>query len=179
MADGCTDPAAAVVDVFLAVMGEVFGPDSSCPPPGGGRVAVRFLAGDGALPVSLFVPGGGECDPLVWVRVSRRYRSRHAEFPAAVVGDRPCGSADVARVLEVEVGVARCTTMEADPDWSTLHAEAVAALDDTWRIETALCVAASRLRAAKPGRLVATDTIVPAGPSGGVIAWSGMAYVQL
>lgn len=176
---GCVDPAAAVIDVFLAVMGEVFDPAGSCPPPGGGRrrPPVRFFAGDGALTGSVLP--GVDCDPLVWVRASHRFRSRAADFPGAYVGDRGCAAADVFRVLAVEVGVARCTSMEAEADWPLLHAEAVAGLDDSWRIETALCAAAGRLRQSLPGRLVATDTVMPRGPEGGVILWSGLAHVQL
>lgn len=177
---GCVDPAAAVIDVFRVVMGEVYDPAGDCPPADAGkrRPPVRFFAGDGALPRSILPPGGG-CEPLLWVRAAHRFRSRDAEFPAAFVGDKPCSAADVRRVLAVEVGVARCTSMEAEADWTVLHGEAVDGLDDSWRIETVLCAAASRLRRAVPGRLVATDTVVPGGPEGGIIVWTGMAYVQL
>lgn len=171
----CHDSASDVVDAFITAMREVFDPTSACPPDGGGSTAVRFFAGDGDLPASLMPnAGSGDCDPLLWVRVAHRFRSRTTEFPAAYVADTPC--TDLTRVLAVEVGVGRCSTMEAEPDWDLLATEAEVSLDDSWRIEKVLCAVSARLRSKT--RAVATDTVAPFGPSGGVIAWTGMAYVQ-
>jgi len=164
------DPAARVVDVFSAVMGELFGP-GDCPPRGGACERVWFYAGDGAMPTV------GECEPLVWVRVAHRFRSKLAGFPAAFVGSGQCQGADVVPVVAVEVGVSRCTSMEVEPDWATQREEALVSLDDSWRIDRALCLAQTRLKSNT--RKFAADTVAPAGPMGGVIAWTGMAYVQL
>lgn len=170
----CHDPASDIINVFLTTMRQAFDPASECPPDGGGSTAVRFFAGDGALPAGNPVEGCEE--PFLWVRAAHRFRSRLGEFPAAYVGDAPCEHTGVRRVLAVEVGVARCTTMDAEPDWDTLSSEAEVSLDDSWRIERVLCAAAKRLRS--PECAVATDTVAPAGPEGGIIAWTGMAYVQ-
>jgi hypothetical protein len=67
--------------------------------------------------------------------------------------------------------------MDAEPDWDTLDNEAIMSLDDSWRIEQTLQAVTRRLRG--PDRAVATDTVAPYGPAGGIIAWTGMAYVQL
>lgn len=92
------------------------------------------------------------------------------------VGDKDCKAADVVRGVAVEVGVARCSDMSAKPKWSVLEREAEISLDDSWRIETALCIAATALKA--DDHAVATDTIAPLGPEGGLIAWTGMAYAS-
>lgn len=168
----CADPAAEVVLTLTAVLREAFDPDGPCgAPEGGGTTVVRFFASDGG------VIWDAKCaQPHVWVRVDRRYRSRVGEFPRAFVGDDPCGSG-VLRVLAVEVGVARCSSADAAPKWDKLEREAQVSLDDSWRIESALCGAVKRLRRAD--RAVATDTVAPVGPEGGLIAWTGMVYVQL
>lgn len=169
------DPAAAIVDAFTVAMGEAFvSGESSCPPRGGKADRVWFFAGDGAIPAAR----GGECEEMVWVRVAHRYRSRPDQFPGAFVGVSPCGQADTVPVLAVEVGVARCTSMEHDPDWAVLRDEAMTSLDDSWRLSVVLCKVAARLRE-REHLLVATDTVVPTGPMGGVIVWTGMAYVQM
>lgn len=174
------DSASDVVNAFIKAMKDAFNPDDKVQPPlGGGSKTVRFFAGDGALPA--FEPhgrGGPGCkEPILWVRVDRRYRSRTKEFPAAFIGDGQCGNKDARRTLAVEIGVARCTDMDANPNWSTLENDAEISLDDSWRIELALCMAATALT--KPDCAVATDTIAPQGPEGGLIAWTGMAYVSL
>lgn len=176
------DPASDVVNAFVVAMKAAFNPaDSVQPPLGGGSTDVRFFASDGALPTSVWDPDNGGLaagcrDPLLWVRVDRRYRAKARDFPAAFVGDKDCKDADVVRALAVEVGIARCSDMSAKPKWSALEREAEVSLDDSWRIETALCLAATALRKAK--HAVATDTIAPLGPEGGLIAWTGMAYVS-
>lgn len=171
-----TDPVSDVVDAFLRAMKAAFNPaDSIAPPLGGGSTDVRFFAGDGALPGSLIPSGSGrKCPPLLWVRVDRRYRYQAGRFPAAYVGDAPCK--DSLRAVAIEVGIGRCSTMEASPTWSQLEREAEIALDDSWRIELALCAAEAELRG--PKRVFATDTVAPVGPEGGITAWTGMAYVQ-
>lgn len=175
------DPASDIVNAFITAMKAAFNPDDTVQAPlGGGSTDVRFFASDGALPTSVVDPEGGlaiGCKaPFLWVRVDRRFRSRQSEFPAVYVGDKDCKAADVVRGVAVEVGVARCSDMSAKPKWSVLEREAEISLDDSWRIELALCMAATIL--SKADHAVATDTIAPLGPDGGLIAWTGMAYVS-
>lgn len=176
------DPASDVVNAFVVAMKQAFNPDDKVQPPlGGGSTDVRFLASDGALPTSVWDPESGGLTmgckaPLLWVRVDRRYRARSHEVHSAYVGDKSCKDADVVRALAVEIGVARCADMSAKPKWSELEREAEISLDDSWRIEIALCRASAALT--KAGHAVATDTIAPLGPEGGLIAWTGMAYAS-
>lgn len=175
------DPASDVVNAFIAAMKAAFNPaDSVQAPLGGGSTEVRFFASDGGLPTSVWDPETGlniGCKaPFLWVRVDRRFRSRRQEFPAVYVGDKDCKASDVVRGVAVEVGVARCSDMSAKPKWSVLEREAEISLDDSWRVELALCMAATVL--SKADHAVATDTIAPLGPEGGLIAWTGMAYVS-
>jgi hypothetical protein len=53
-------------------------------------------------------------------------------------------------------------------------------MDASWRLEMALRNAACRLKnsGGDEDRLVGTDTVVPYGPEGGVIAWTGMLYAS-
>ncbi|OMB79283.1 hypothetical protein [Mycolicibacterium conceptionense] len=174
------DPASDIVNVFITAMKAAFNPDDKVQPPlGGGATDVRFFASDGALPTAVWDPETGlniSCkSPFLWVRVDRRFRSRQQEFPAVYVGDKDCKAADVVRGVAVEVGVARCADMSERPKWSVLEREAEVSLDDSWRVEMALCMAAGALKA---NHAVATDTIAPLGPEGGLIAWTGMAYVS-
>lgn len=176
------DPASDLVDEFTKAMKAAFNPnDAVQPPDGGGSTDVRFFASDGALPTSVWDPEGGlttgcKSGPLLWVRVDRRYRVKLGQFPSAYVGEKSCVDEDVRRAIAVEVGVARCADMSATPKWSVLEREAEVSLDDSWRVELALCMASTALTA--NGHPVATDVIAPLGPEGGLIAWTGMAYVQ-
>lgn len=172
------DPALEVVAAYLAALRMAFNPDDSIAPPSyGGTKDVRFFAGD-APALAAFeahAGGGGEnCgEPFVWVRLMRRYRSK--VFPAAVLDMEPgCGTM---RVVAVEVGVGRCAVVDMQPTWDQYDSEADRSLEDSYRIELALCVAARQLRDNE--HRVATDTINPYGPEGGVIAWIGTAYVDL
>lgn len=81
-------------------------------------------------------------------------------------------------MVALEIGVLRCTSMDAEyVNWDKVTVEELVALDDSWRIETALTVARCRLQSKT--RAVATDTVAPIGPEGNLRAWTGMLYVQL
>lgn len=169
----CIDPASEVVNKFVLALQVAFDPESECPPDGGGTTVVRFFAGDGA-PLAAWDAHsqGGECKtPFLWVRVKSRFRSLH--FPAPTVDVYPCA---LPRVLAVEIGVGRCAVVGAEPSWEDYATEAEVSLDDSWRIEKALCMAASALRATD--HAVSVDTVTPYGPEGGVIAWTAAAYVE-
>lgn len=171
-----------IINKVICALREAFSPTSSFPPLGGGTERVRVFAGAAppleAVDLHLRDDGcgcGGE--PFVWVRLMRRYRSRN--FPQPFVGVDPCGAPTVAAI---EIGVARCAAVFAeDCDWSAYEAEAEVSLDDSRRIELALC-RAIKLLAAAPERcseMVATDMVVPFGPEGGVIAWVGTLYARV
>ncbi|MGV0738236.1 hypothetical protein ABQF35_14250 [Mycobacterium syngnathidarum] len=167
----CIDPATEAVAVAMGALREAFDPAGPCPPDGKGSNTVRFFASDGGLPF-----WDGMCkEPFLWVRVQQRYRSTAADFPSAVVGNSVCGQGSI-RVLALELGVARCSSHEASPTWTKLEKEAEISLDDSWRIEKALCRIVGRLRS--KSRAVGTDSIAPTGPEGGVMAWTGVVYVQ-
>lgn len=170
----CEDPALAVIDAVARVLAEVFSPDSSCPPIGGGCEVVRRFHGDGA-PLSAWMSHSNTagCEqPFLWVRLARRYRS--AAFPSPTVVDDPCGHP---RVIAVEIGAARCAVLDAEPPWEAYEHEFDTGLDDSWRLELALCRITKQLREQTPA--VSVDAISPYGPDGGVVAWTAMLYIQL
>ena len=173
----CTDLALHVVQVVTAALRGVFAPDGVCPPDGGGTTDIRFFATDEAgIPAGL-MPG---CDagPLVWVRFSRRYRASRAQFPAAVVSNQPCVGDPTVPAIALEVGVARCSSMEAQYiDWEAISTEELVALDDSFRIDAALQTARRCLQS--KSRAVAVDSVAPLGPEGGVRGMTGMLYVEL
>lgn len=173
------DPANCVINTTASVLKLFFDPSGDQPPIGGGTALVRLFAGE-ALPIQAwdFFRGDGEgCDePFVWVRLMRRYRTR--DFPTPYVGGEPC---PMPVVIAVEVGVARCAAIStgADCDWSCFENEAEISVDDSMRIERALCYAAGKLTADLCSPLIGLDAILPYGPEGGVIAWTGILYAQL
>jgi hypothetical protein len=182
----CVDGADCVITWTMQAMREVFDPQSECPPLGGGSTTVRFFAGEGT-PLEAFesFANSGDdsndcgCDaPFLWVRLLRRYRS--SNFPQPVVAANPCPAP---RVIAVEIGVGRCAAMippgEVDCEMSVYQSEAEISMDDSWRIERALCRAETLIKRAKCSDMVASDVIIPSGPVGGVIAWVGTLYVRL
>lgn len=173
-----TDGAECIVNAAIAALKAAFSPTSSQPPLGGGTDVVRFFAGE-ATPTSYVDMHISECacggDPFIWVRLLRRYRSQ--TFPQPYVGNDPCGSPVV---VALEVGVARCAVMSAEGcSWEELAQEAEVSMDDSWRIELALCTAANRMRNTECSDAVAIDVIAPYGPEGGIIAWTGTLYARV
>lgn len=170
-----SDPAVAAIGVVIQALADAYSPTSSYPPTAGTN-EVRFFAGEGPA-TAVWNPHteGLEqfgCDhPFLWVRAARRYRT--ASLPEAYAGPNTCR---YPRVIAVEVGVARCAVIELQPSWDDYENEAVISLEDSWRIEMALCTAAARLK--DEDYLTATDEIVPVGPEGGIIAWSGTIFIQ-
>lgn len=171
------DPVECVIDGMQHSLRLAFSNDSSQPPVGLGTDTVRFVAGD-ALPMAMWdahTDSGQDCDrPLVWVRLSRRYRTQ--AFPAQVVSSDSCSKPVVA---VVEAGIARCAVTDVEPSWEQYEREAEVSLDDSWRLERALCHAAESLRSSGCATNAGVDNLVPYGPEGGVIAWMGELYVQL
>lgn len=168
-----TDPALEVVEAATLALLDWFNPDSVCPAKVGTTTDVRFFAGDGAPLAAWDSHASQSCDhPFVWVRMMRRYRSR--QFPNPTIAT----DCQLPRVVPVEVGVGWCAIVEEHPKWSTYAEEAAISADTAWRIEEALCQASGRLMHDDSGRAVGTDTIVPYGPEGGVIAWTGVLYAS-
>lgn len=180
MADPCADPVSPIVNAFVTVMLEAFDPASVCPPDGGGSTDVRFFAGD-AAPLAAFqaYTSTTNCgSPFLWVRVVKRYRlssftsRRRGDFPSAAVDANPCGAP---RAVQLEIGVARCALADPQPSWQEYADEAEVSLDDSWRLERALCSVQGTLR---ENYDLGIDAILPQGPEGGVMAWTAFAYAQ-
>ncbi|AGT12923.1 hypothetical protein KAYACHO_19 [Mycobacterium phage KayaCho] len=179
-APGCrVDPAMEVIGAASAALASQFADHPQCPPLVGATENVRFLAGDGA-PLAAWdshAKGGkrGCAEPFVWVRAMRRFRS--ATFPRETLDQNPCS---LPKVLAVELGVAWCAVIADRPDrapkFEDLAREAEVSMDTAWRLENAMCAAAKTLTGQE--RQVGTDTVVPYGPEGGIIAWSGVIYAS-
>lgn len=168
-----SDPLQAVISDVQAALLSAFNPASEFPPDGGGSITCRVVAGD-AVSLELWDAHaqGSDCaEPFLWVRVMRRFRAK--TFPTPILAT-DCATQ---RVVELEIGVARCTKLSAEPDWDELAEEAEISLDDSFRIEVALCRAMAALT--DHGRTVSTGTITPYGPDGGVVAWNGTLFVSL
>lgn len=176
------DGADCIINTVITALREVFSPTSGYGEPlGGGTELVRVFAGAAAplAAVDMHLEGDGcGCgqQPFVWVRLMRRYRSR--QFPQPYVGDDPCGSPVV---VAVEIGIARCAAVFAGENctWAAYEAEAEISLDDSRRIEVALCRAVGLLKASHCSDVAATDMVVPFGPEGGVMAWIGTLYARV
>jgi hypothetical protein len=172
------DGVECIINQTIRAMRDVFSPTSSQPPLGGGTETVRFLAGE-ASPMAVVDLHIADCecgkDPFLWVRLLRRYRSR--TFPQPFIGDDPCGSPVV---VALEIGVLRCAVVgQPDSSLEDYGKEAEISLDDSWRIELAQCQAVSKLKQARCSDMVALDAVVPYGPDGGIIGWTGSLYVRV
>ncbi|URM86120.1 hypothetical protein SEA_BIGGITYBASS_20 [Gordonia phage BiggityBass] len=174
----CADPVDAVIAAFTRALRDAFQPDSECPPMGGGSTDVRLFAGDG-IPLAAWNAhaDGDDCaSPFLWVRLIRRYRTQ--QFPTPVIDTSPCTAP---RAVAVEVGVGRCAVVDRSPSWEDYDREAQTSIDDGWRIELTLCRARTLITQVRPPLASAygSDVIVPYGPEGGVVAMTGIAYVQI
>lgn len=167
-----SDPLQHAVDVIRTALLTCFDPASDFPPAGGGSTTCRIIAGDVvALELWDAHAQGSDCkEPFLWVRVMRRFRSK--TFPKAEMAI----DCDMMPVADIEIGVGRCSMLSAEPDWDELAIEAETALDDSFRLQVALCRAMSALK--DDGHTVGTGTISPYGPEGGVVAWNGTLAVS-
>jgi hypothetical protein len=175
---GFNEGVECIINKTICAMREVFDPNSSNPPLGGGTNTVRVFAG-AATPLAAVDIHVNDCgcdgDPFLWVRLVNRYRSK--TFPQPYVGADNCAT-QIA--VGVEVGVARCAVISTEgADWKALAEEAEISLDDSGRIELALCRAASLMRSSSCSDMQAIDAVVPYGPDGGVIAWTGTLYAAV
>lgn len=169
-----TDPALEVVEAARAALLSWFAPDSAVPAKVGTTATVRFFAGDGAPLAAWDSHASQGCEePFVWVRMMRRYRSQ--SFPSPTINTNPCG---LPRVVPVELGVGWCAVVDQEPRWSDYQREAEISADTSWRLEEALCLASKLLMRDGAERAVGTDSLVPYGPEGGVIAWTAVLYAS-
>lgn len=171
------DPVSCVINAAICAVREAFSPESPLPPVGGGTSKVRVFAGD-AAPLAAWDAHREDCEcgePFLWVRLMRRYRTH--SFPTPYVGPDPCPKPIVAAI---EIGVGRCAAMSMEGcDWTAYESEAEISLDDSWRVELALCRVIARLKKDGCSDTVATDAVIPYGPEGGVVAWIGTFYAQV
>ena len=170
------DTVSDMIDCATRSLKMVFDDGLDVPPVGGGTDKVRFLYGDG-VPLSAWTAhsAGEGCDhPMLWVRLVQRFRSE--SFPTPSLSPAPCGAP---RGVQIELGVARCDITDPEPSWTQLESMAEISLDDSWRIETALC--ATRNCAVKGNHASggAMDAVLPVGPEGGVSAWVGSVWLQV
>ncbi|MGI5216261.1 hypothetical protein [Nocardia sp. CA-290969] len=170
------DTAIVVVGLMAEAMKRAFTNGQTTPPFGGGTDTVRFFAGD-TMPLAVWngYASGGNCgDPLAWVRVVRRFRT--TQLPEERRDQK--SECTETKALTVEAGIMRCAVTEPEPDWDALEKEALAALDDSVRIDQALVWAMADIE-----EKVALSTMIaagePYGPEGGVIAWTQWAHIQL
>lgn len=169
------DLAVPAIGIVMDALADVFDP-AGPEPPSEGSTDVHFFAGEGPVE-ALYIPSPSCTEPFLWVRMARRYRTRG--IPEIAIEQQPCA---LPRAVAVEIGVGRCAVAELNDagivttTWAEYDAEGMASLDDSWRIEGALCLAAKRLMDADYA--VVTEEVIPVGPEGGLIAWTGMIHIQ-
>lgn len=149
-----------------------FDPELSVPPLGGGTDTVHILAGDTVSPPWLEGDDGCDgCGPYLWVRLVKRWRTE--DFPSI----SQISMCTTAQAVTVEAGIARCYPYDPDEDDQTTAA--MVQLDDSYRLDAALCAA---MRAAED-KGIAVNTALgagdPYGPNGLLIAWTQQAHAQL
>jgi hypothetical protein len=170
------DEASNVINTVIAEMLRAFNPnDAVMPPLGGGSETVRFVTGD-FIALELFdahTNGGQDCnEPFLWVQLRKRYR--FSSFPAAETGEVDC---KLFRAITIEIGVGRCSQINPEVDWVAMQGEGEVSLDDSWRLEIAVCNIIDQCE--RQNRLIAISEITPVGPEGGVIAWHATLNIKL
>lgn len=171
------DPAQDVLVHLIRSLRTAFDPQAANPPVGGGTANVRFFAGD-SIPLAAWdahAEGCGCNEPFLWVRLVQRYRTKN--FPEPFRGAARCN--ETSSALEIEVGAARCAIVKEEPEWCDWEKEAAVNLDDSRRVDAALCHAMACARDADDVGLTAIGPVVPWGPNGGVIAVYGTVWVQV
>lgn len=148
--------------------------DPENPPVGGVVPEVEHRPGADVALDGLFQ---GDCPGLVWVNVTRVYRTRN--FPV----EEELATCRGGMVAMIEVGAARCVGVVDDmgypPTVERMEQDALAGLDDAGRLERALC--AANKAADERGLLLQSvwSGSVPHGPQGGVLAWTKAWTVHL
>lgn len=172
------DRAINVIGYVIENLRQAYSENAVTPPLGGGSPHVRFFAGD-TLPLAAWVGHRNDCscnDPMLWVRVVRRFRSRDLPNEEAAILGAGCGAP---RAITIEAGVMRCANTDAEPRWEDLEQEALVQLDDSYRVDAALCRAMQCAEDDNKALSTALAAGEPYGPEGGVIAWTQWAHAQL
>lgn len=172
------DKAVGVVGFVVEQLRWAFSANQATPPLGGGTEHVRFFGGD-SIPFAAWNSHASSCgcnEPLVWARVVRRYRS--GGLPEERFGGPNAGCVDP-RAITVEAGVMRCAITDPEPSWDDLEREAMVQLDDSYRLDVALCRAmgCAEVEGMAISTLLAAGE--PFGPEGGVLAWTQWIHAQL
>jgi hypothetical protein len=168
------DAVATIVGFAVTRLQEVFAPDASVRPLGGGTDRVRVVAGEAVTPPEWVGTDSDSCDgcgPFVWVRLVRRWRTE--EFPTEAVTAR----CTLQKAITIEAGIARCHPLTDDPD--ELEQLAAVQWDDAWRIDLALCAAMADAKRAGKASDTALGAGEPWGPEGLVLVWTQLAYAEL
>lgn len=162
-----------LVATLLEALRVLFTTDGENAPVGGITGQPQLRAGDGVPALDNF----DECS-LLFLNITGRYRT--TQFPQQAIENAHCGTSFV---LEVQIGVARCS-VALDyagnlPDAATMEAEFNAQEDDADRLDRALCVTA---REAQRNNIIhdwapqATEVV---GPEGGTVAVVSKALFHL
>jgi hypothetical protein len=161
-------PSNRVIDIVVAAqtaMLKAFNPtDAIQPPLGGGSEMCRVIIG-AAVALELWDAHavGTNCkEPFMWVRLHRRFHSQ--QFPAPVIDTTTC---TLPEVVELEIGIGRCSKVSEVIDWKNQALEGAVALDDSWRMSLAACLFRDILSTQDVG----IGTTNPFGPEGGVVGW--------
>lgn len=147
-------------------------------PLGGAVTEVEHRPGELVALDALADEVGGPCSGQVWVNVLRVWRSE--SFPTVSAESSSCRSPVT---IDLQVGAARrvCTVDDGGypPSADAMGHDALVGLDDTARIDRAVCLA---LRACDDCGLTIQSVVAPiepVGPQGGILAWTTVVTIQL
>ena len=162
---------------------EFFDPAPTAPavaPLGGGTDVVWQLAGDIIAPPPWVGIGESddidpnECDPYLWVRLVQRWRQGQSQnMTASSFAIPKCGQA---RGITIEAGIARCYPLDGTPE--EMAQRSLVLLDDSWRMDLALCAAMKDAKDNAVAKETGIGTGAPFGPEALVLTWAQSAYAQ-
>jgi hypothetical protein len=175
--------AVALMGLVEAKLLEFFDPDPVppvVPPLGGGTTTVWHLSGDVIAPPPWVIGEDGTCEtcdgcgPYLWMRLAQRWRQGQSQNMTASAAVIPkCGQA---RGVTIEVGIARCHPLDGDPE--VYQNKGLVLLDDSWRLDLALCAALKEAERLDIAKETGVGTGSPEGPEGMVLTWAQSAYAQ-
>lgn len=171
------DKAVGVIGAVEASLGRWFGPDSEFPPIGGAIEQVHVLAGDQVAPPPWvgISEDCSNCSAYLWVRLVARWRTgQSANQPPSAAVIAKCNQS---RGITIEAGVARCHPLEGTRD--ELEQHALIQLDDSWRIDNALCAGMKAAEKAGFATNTGIGTGEPWGPEALLLIWTQKAFAQL
>lgn len=139
---------------------------------------MHVLAGDIVAPppwVGVSSCDDCECGAYLWVRLVARWRTGQSQNQAA--STIVLGKCNERRGITIEAGIARCHPLDATPE--ELEHHALVQMDDSWRIDNALCAAMQDSEREQAATDTGLGTGEPIGPEGLVLCWVQRAYAQL